>query len=423
MKKIISILICCTLFLTIYAGCGKKTDSTGSVYYLNFKPEQDAAWQALAAKYTEETGVPVKVVTASQGTYEQTLTAEIDKSTPPTLFQISGEIGLSSWQDYCLDLSDSEVYKQLTSDDFALKKDGKVYGVAYVYEGFGLIVNKELLKKAGYTVEALKSFEDIKRVAEDITKRKNELGFSAFASSGLDSSSSWRFSGHLANLPLYYEFKEDNVTKQPATIKGTHLEVFKNWWDLYTNNSTVDKSTLTAVTNDQAVNEFVTGKAVFYQNGTWAYEDVKAIGDDNLGFIPLYAGIDDANQGICAGTENYWAVNSKASDADKKATLDFLEWVVTSNTGTTALAESMEFISPFKMAKEVDNELCNIMNDYVADGKKNVDWVFGYTPNVDTWRADVTSVLAAYSAGQSDWNAVKDAFVSGWEKQYKASQS
>lgn len=423
MKKIISLLICFALLLTVFAGCGRKKNETGSVYYLNFKPEQDAAWQALAAKYTEETGVPVKVVTASQGTYEQTLTAEIDKSTPPTLFQISGEIGLNSWQDYCLDLSDSEVYRQLTSDDFALKKDGKVYGVAYVYEGFGLIVNKDLLKKAGYTIDSLKSFEDIKKVAEDITKRKAELGFSAFTSAGLDSSSSWRYSGHLANIPLYYEFKADNVTAQPATIKGTHLDTYKNWWDLYTNNSTVDKSTLTAVTGDQAVSEFVTGKAVFYQNGTWAYEDVKAIGDDNLGFIPLYAGVDDANQGICAGTENYWAVNSKASDADKKATLDFLEWVVTSNTGTTALAESMEFISPFKMAKKVDNVLCNIMNDYVADGKKNIDWVFNYTPNVDVWRSDVTSALAAYSAGKGDWNAVKDAFVNGWEKQYKASQS
>lgn len=58
----------------------------GSVYYLNFKPEADAAWQELAKLYTEQTGVPVKVVTAASGTYEETLTAEMDKSEAPTMF-------------------------------------------------------------------------------------------------------------------------------------------------------------------------------------------------------------------------------------------------------------------------------------------------------------------------------------------------
>ena len=45
----------------------------GKVYYLNFKPEQDQAWQDLAAAYTKETGVPVTVVTAASGQYETTL--------------------------------------------------------------------------------------------------------------------------------------------------------------------------------------------------------------------------------------------------------------------------------------------------------------------------------------------------------------
>lgn len=62
--------------------------ATGKVYYLNFKPEADAAWQALAAQYTEKTGVPVTVVTAASGTYSETLTAEMDKgASAPTLFQ------------------------------------------------------------------------------------------------------------------------------------------------------------------------------------------------------------------------------------------------------------------------------------------------------------------------------------------------
>lgn len=419
MKRVLSIVMVLAMVLCLFAGCAKE--EVGSVYYLNFKPEQDAAWQTLAKAYTEETGVEVKVVTAAEGTYEETLTAEIDKDAAPTLFQVSGTIGLESWKDYCLDLADSEVYAELTSDDFALKEGDAVYGVAYVYEGYGIIVNTKLLAEAGYKVEDIKSYAKLKEVAEDITARKDDLGFAAFASAGLASSSSWRFSGHLANMPLYYEFEEDGVTSQPATIKGTYLENFKNIWDLYINNSTIDPTTLTSEQNDAAA-EFKAGKAVFYQNGTWEYSNVADVGDENLGYLPIYVGVKDENQGLCCGTENYWAVNSEASKADQKATLDFLKWVVTSEKGTTALAEDMGFVSPFKKAKDVDNVLCNIMNQYVADGCYNVSWAFNYTPNVDTWRAGVVDAMAAYSAGKGEWDAVKTAFVDGWAEQYTLSK-
>lgn len=419
MKKVLSIVMVLAMVLCLFAGCAKE--EVGSVYYLNFKPEQDAAWQTLAKAYTEETGVEVKVVTAAEGTYEETLTAEIDKDAAPTLFQVSGTIGLESWKDYCLDLADSEVYAELTSDDFALKEGDAVYGVAYVYEGYGIIVNTKLLAEAGYKVEDIKSYAKLKEVAEDITARKDDLGFAAFASAGLAPSSSWRFSGHLANMPLYYEFEEDGVTSQPATIKGTYLENFKNIWDLYINNSTIDPTTLTSEQNDAAA-EFKAGKAVFYQNGTWEYSNIASVGDENLGYLPIYVGVKDENQGLCCGTENYWAVNSEASKADQKATLDFLKWVVTSEKGTTALAEDMGFVSPFKKAKDVDNVLCNIMNQYVADGCYNVSWAFNYTPNVDTWRAGVVDAMAAYSAGKGEWDAVKTAFVDGWAEQYTRSK-
>lgn len=414
-------MLCVCLFAVCFAGCGKKTAESGKVYYLNFKPEQDSAWQQLAADYTNETGVKVSVVTAAQGTYEETLTAEIDKSNAPTLFQVSGITALDAWKDYCLDLSDTKLADELTSDDFALKADGKTYGIAYVYEGFGLITNTALLEKAGYKTDDIKSFDDLKRIAEDIHARRDTLGFDAFTSSTLDSSSSWRFSGHLATVPLYYEFKDDGITEQPSEIKGTYLDRYKALWDLYTSNSTVEPQKITSTAD--AAKEFSSEKAVFYQNGTWMYNDVKEIGDDNLDLLPIFAGISDENQGICCGTENYWAVNSQASDADKKATLDFLYWVVTSETGTTALADKMGFSAPFKQAKPVKNVLANRMEEYVNGGYENVAWVFNLTPSVEAWRADVVSALAAYTTGNGGWDAVETAFTDGWKKQYSAAHS
>ena len=403
---------------------GGDSTATGSVYYLNFKPEADAAWQELAALYTEQTGVTVKVVTAASGEYSSTLTAEMDKSDMPTLFQCGNQAGLDTWGDYCYDLTDTAVYKEMTTDDFNLfGENGEVYCIGYCYEAFGIIVNTALLAEAGYELSDITNFESLKSIAEDITARHatGELAFAAFSSSGLDSSSSWRFSGHLANMPLFYEFRDDGVTSQPATITGAYLDNFKMIWDLYVANSDTAPAQLTTATSDQSKAEFGEGKAVFYQNGSWEYDAlVNNYGMDpaNLAMIPIYCGVEgEEDAGLCCGTENCWAVNSKASEEDIQATLDFMYWVVTSDEGTTMMAEQFGPI-PFKNAKESSNVFFNNANEYIAEGKYTVTWAFNYTPNVDSWRAAVVAALTQYTVGGGSWDDVVTAFVQGWATQY-----
>lgn len=396
--------------------------AAGSVYYLNFKPEQDQQWQDLAALYTEKTGVPVTVVTAAQGTYEQTLMSEIAKEEAPTLFQVNGPVGLANWKDYCYDLSGSAVYGELSSEDFALKEGDTVYGISYLIETYGIIVNKALLEKAGYKMEDITSFETLKAVAEDITARKDELGFSAFTSAGMDSSSDWRFKTHLANLPIYYEYQADGIGAT-AAIKGTYLDNYKAIWDLYINNATCEPAELAAKTGSDAVAEFVNGEAVFYQNGTWAHGDVSALGDENLGMLPIYIGVEgEEKQGLCTGTENYWCVNNEASEEDIQATLDFLYWCVTSEEGLNALCTEMGFVIPFKSKLPAANPLVNIANDYVANGYTSVSWNFTTMPS-EEWKNGVGSALTAYAAGTGTWDAVVSAFVDGWATEYAAANS
>lgn len=430
-KKALALLLSATCVMTMFAGCGDKDANgkggKGSVYYLNFKPEADQAWQDLAKQYKEETGVEVKVVTAASGDYEPTLTAEMAKSSAPTLFQCGNEAGLKTWKDYCYDLKDTDVYKEMTTDDFNLKgANGEVYAIGYCYEAFGLITNKALLKEAGYEVSDIKDFNSLKSVVEDITARKDELGFSAFTSSGLDGSSSWRFTGHLANMPLYYEFNDNNITSQPATITGAYLENYKAIWDLYINNATCAPSELATKTGDESEAEFGRGEAVFFQNGTWEYANLTGeekgfkMNPDDITMIPIYCGVSgEEESGLCCGTENCWAVNSKASEEDIQATLDFIKWVVTSDEGTKMMAEQFGPI-PFKSAKDSENVFFTAANNYISDGKYVVTWAFNYTPNVDTWRAGVESALLQYSANGESWDNVKTAFVDGWATQYQA---
>ena len=419
-----------TSALTGLASCksggnnGAADESKGHVYYLQFKPEQDQQWQDLAKLYTEKTGVQVDVLTAAEGTYETTLASEIAKTDAPTLFQVNGPVGLANWKDYCADLSDAAITKELTSQDFALKdSEGKVRGVAYVIETYGIITNKALIEKAGHSMDEIKDFESLKAVADDIHARAAELGFDAFTSAGMDSSSDWRFKTHLANLPIYYEYKADNIGTTEA-IKGSFLDGYRKIWDLYITDSATEPALLSSKTGSDAEQEFVDSQAVFFQNGTWEYDAVKAIGDENLAWTPIYIDADgEENQGVCTGTENYLCVNGNAADEDVKATLDFLEWVVTSEEGTDALANKMNFVSPFKKAKEASNTLVKLANEMVAAGKTPVSWNFPTMPS-EQWKNDVGSALTAYAANPSDdtWEAVRVAFVDGWAKEYAANK-
>ena len=426
-KKLLSVALCATMVAGLLAGCGSSSksdkassDSKGSVYWLNFKPEADEALQGIAKTYEKENGVKVKVVTAASGNYNSTLTSEMGKSAAPTLFVVGNQAAVKTWDDYCIDLKDTDVYKELSTDAFNLKdENGKVASMGYCYESYGIIVNKKLLKKAGYEITDIKDFASLKSVAEDIHKRADKLGFDAFTSSGMDDASSWRFTGHLANMSLFYEGRDDGWKEAPAEIKGTYLDNFKNVWDLYINNSKYDKKTL-ATGGYDAEAEFKKGEAVFYQNGTWEYDALKkSISDDDMQMIPIYCGIEgEEKAGLCSGTENCWAVNAKASKADQKATLEFMKWLVTSKEGTKVMAEQFGAI-PYKKAADSGNVFLKNANDLLEAGNYNVDWSFNYTPNVDEWRASLVAAMNKYDAGGS-WDDVKTAFVQGWATQYKA---
>lgn len=434
MKKVLAAALSTAMVAGIFAV--PVSAEGGKVYYLNFKPEQAEQWEDLAAAYTDETGVEVSVVTAAAGTYESTLKSEMAKTEVPTLFQVNGPVGLATWKDYCYDLKDTEVYKSLKSDDFALiNEDGSVSGVAYVIETYGIIYNKAIMNEYFETegavvtsMEEINNFDTFKAVVEDIQAKKDELGIlGAFTSAGMDSSSDWRFKTHLANLPIYYEYQADGIGSTDA-IKGTYLDNYKNIWDLYINNATCEPTLLSGKTGEDAASEFALGEAVFYQNGTWAYNDIQGyeVADEDLGMMPIYIGVEgEENQGLCTGSENYWCVNSQADEEDIQATLDFLTWVITSETGKNALTQEMGFVTPFSTIGDEytpNNPLVEAANEDIAAGHKTVAWNFPTMPS-ENWKNAVGSALLEYAQGTGEWDSVVSAFVDGWATEYAAAHA
>lgn len=447
-NKFLALALGTVLSLSMLAGCGDSADTetpaadgteapaadenggaessdsdsgsgSGSVYWLNFKPESDEVLQDVAKTYTEQTGVPVKVVTAASGTYSTTLLSEMDKSAPPTLFVIGNQEGVKSWAEYALDLTGTPIANELNTDAYNLyDESGKLVSIGYCYECYGIIVNPDLIEAAGHTMDEIKDFDSLKAVAEDIHSRAGELGFDAFSSSDMDDSSSWRFTGHMANLEYYYEQEGDIWTECPATISGKYMDNFKNLYDLCINNSLTDPKELATGGHD-AENEFKTGKAAFFVNGSWEYEAVK---DDvpNATMIPYYCGVaGEEKAGLNCGTENCWAINCKASEEDQQATMDFMVWCVTDPDASRKLVDTFG-VMPYKQAAESTNGFLAAANQYSENGCYVMNWATNFQPNVDSYRATLVSALNQYNTDQSDanWETVRTAFVDGWAVEY-----
>ena len=413
-----------------------KADTSGvkSIYFLNFKPEISDKYEAIAAKYKEETGIEVRVQTAASGEYEQYLTSEMAKQDPPTIFQINGPVGYQNWKDYCADLKDSELYQLVSDKSLAVKSGDGVYGIPYVVEGYGIIYNNAIMTKYFATERAkaasmdeINNYAKLAEVVEDMTAKKDELGIEGvFGSTSLKSGDDWRWQTHLMNLPLYYEFNTgtgDVITNclEANTLEFKYADNYKNIFDLYTNNSLTSKNLLGAKSVSDSMAEFASGKCAMIQNGNWAWGDIQKGGvvkEEDVKYLPIYTGIDgEETQGLCVGTENYFAINKKVDEATQQASMDFLVWLFTSEYGKNAVINELEFVAPFTSFGENEKPSNPLAKEVLAwmakDGYTSVKWSFAGIPS-EQWKSDFGSSLLKYVQGQKDWSAVVEDAKKSW---------
>ena len=130
-----------------------------TVYWLNFKPESEATLKELAKTYQSKNDVKVKIVTPESGQYSTKLNAELQKSSPPTLFVIGNKEAVKKHEDYLYDLKDSKIAGELNTQDYILNDDkGRLVGIGYCHKFFGIIVNEELLEKSGHKLSDIYKF-------------------------------------------------------------------------------------------------------------------------------------------------------------------------------------------------------------------------------------------------------------------------
>jgi raffinose/stachyose/melibiose transport system substrate-binding protein len=415
------------------AGCsGGK--SGNSVYYLNFKPEIAEIYDKIAVDYENETGVKLRVVTAASGTYEQTLKSELAKSDSPTLFQINGPRGYASWSEYCKDLKGTQLYNALSDKTLAVSRGYGVYGIPYVVEGYGIIYNNSIMNKyfaisdKFSSMDDIKSFESLKSAVEDMTLKKAELGIDGvFASTSLAPGEDWRWQTHLANVPIYYEFKNNGIDLSGDGTKEIKFQYGKQFgaiFDLYVNNSVTEKGLLGSKSVDDSMAEFALGKCAMVQNGNWAWSQISGvqgnvIKEEDIKFMPIYIGVQgEESQGLCIGTENFFAINAKASEESQKLAEDFIYWLYSSPTGKNYVTNDLGFIAPFNTfsdSERPEDPLAKEIARWMAEpGAASVAWNFTVFPN-QNFKDKFGGALLEYVQGSKAWTDVEQLVVEQWK--------
>jgi raffinose/stachyose/melibiose transport system substrate-binding protein len=466
-KKLMGLIMSLTLMLVL-AACGSNNNNAGGtnapaenggsqaanapakekpakseeIYFLNFKPEIAEVYEKIAKDYEAETGTKVKVVTAAAGTYETTLKSEIAKSDPPTIFQINGPVGYGNWKDYTADLKDTQLYSYLSDKSLAVTSGEGVYGIPYVVEGYGIIYNDAIMKQyfaladkavSISSVDEINNFATLKAVVEDMTAKKDALGIKGvFASTSLAAGEQWRWQTHLANLPLYYEFKDmegyDNTVLAGLAadeIGFKYGENFKNIFDLYMNNSVSKGSLLGAKSVADSMAEFALGQAAMVQNGNWAWSQISGVDgntvkSEDIKFLPIYIGAaGEEQQGLAVGTENYLSINSQASPEKQAASIAFLEWLFSSDKGKAYVTNELGFIAPFNTFGENEkpaDPLAKEVTNWMGKGGTSVAWTFAAFPSED-FKSVFGDALLQYAQGNSTWEDVAKTVQETWKSE------
>ena len=216
---------------------------------------------------------------------------------------------------------------------------------------------------------------------------------------------------------------QDKGVEDTNEIEFSYNKEYKNLFDLYLENSTVEKSLAPSKTVSDSMAEFAQGKAAMVQNGNWAWSQISetsgnVVKEDKIKFLPMYMGLpDEEKHGINVGTENYLGVNSEASEVDQQATKDFVDWLFTSEAGKEHVVKDLGFIAPFE-SYTAENTPNDPLSEQVAEAIANKDlttypWNFQYFPS-QQFKDDFGQDLSQYASGKLKWEDVVKHFKDNW---------
>jgi raffinose/stachyose/melibiose transport system substrate-binding protein len=217
---------------------------------------------------------------------------------------------------------------------------------------------------------------------EDIHKNAATLGFDAFAATDLDDSSSWRVTGHLANLEYYYEEKDDGgwTRPLPPSRAPTSPTTRRSSTSLSTTPPRSPRPSRTG--GHDPSTEFTSGKAAFFFTGSWDYATISKGPEEHHDDSVLLRRV---RRGEGRSQQRYRELPRPSTTTPPTRTrrprwTSWL-WLVSDPDASKTMVENLGIL-PYKNAPEGDNPYLNNAEEY-SKGCYTMDWATNFQPNVD----------------------------------------
>ncbi|MFF2753690.1 ABC transporter substrate-binding protein [Psychrobacillus sp. NPDC058041] len=417
-----AVLLAASLSLAaILTGCSSDEEKV-TLDIFQFKVEFKDQFEEVAKTYEKENkNVKINITTVGGGEdYGAALRSKFASGNEPAIYNIGGPQDVADWLDKLADLSGSAAAKAALDGSLdGVSVDGKVLGLPYNQEGYGLIYNKNVFEKAGIDPASIKDFASLEAAVKKLDSKKAELGLQAvFALPGKET---WVTGLHLSNAFLAPEFDNNVLTAfDSKTVAFKYGDAFKKVLDLQNDYSV--QPTVSLDYSKQVEELFSLQKVAMIQQGNWVYGSIAGIDEDfannGIGILPIpvegYKG-----DNIPVGIPMYWGVNSKADKAVIEESKKFLDWLYTSDAGKETVLNDFKFIPAYEGydSSKISDPLSKDVYEYAAKGK-TIGWTFmGYPTG---WGMDELGVqIQKYLSDNASWEEVVDATKKAWESARK----
>lgn len=488
--RFLSLILTVTMSFSLLCSCKKTEDnlenssnssSTSSkeydISFYNYKPEAEEFFKDICSYYEGQTGVKVKFIQASKDkTNIENIRALVKSNEAPNIFTIQGLSELKELENDNIVLNfnkaSKENFKEFINeipDELRLSYDNySNYGIPYDVEGYGYLVDKKMLVDLFELDDVSSILQDLKEssydefcsfclaindyikdnVASSIVLNGNKYSLAqskaglsnnldeVFSTAGLEP---WTYTSHMLNIALCSQFESQKDllnTSQIDSLKDIITKYAKSL-DFETSYSTPSRGKnypQSAKDYSNVIADFTNSKALFINQGNWAYNDIKANNEDlakRTTIIPIKlpleesdirledSSLEDFNSSIPIYVPMYYSINSNSTELELKLAEEFLIWLNTAEYPKSKMIEDYNMIpSNISTYYQLNNNLNNDILSYKKSGHYLPAAYLGtpYSWNETLGNEIKENYFTKNLWSKEDYEAIADFAVSKWKE-------
>ena len=418
MKRTLALLLALVMIFAL-AACGSKDNASGSaggdaavsgdgLTIFNSKMEIQSQMEEMAARYSEEKGIPVEVYYSSD-TVAAHMSTRYASNEPYALAMVDAKDIYSLGPEHAVDLSGEQWVGDTTQ---AISVDGKVLGFPVCVEARGILYNGDAIKEAtgkDFDPSTIKTTADFKALLEDIAAGGMELPVGV-------QKEDWSLGAHY--FAEVYEMQQDPdafiAGIKDGSVKLADDPVFNAMMDTFDLLMEYNYAKDAPISAEREVMEMMLaeGDLCFKFGGNWDWSDmVDTNYTENIGMMPVPSDLDDYNTMLVGGGSKYFYVDNSVSEEQQQMAKDFLNWLVYDEEGQDFLVNECALVPAFSnITLEVSDPLGASVKGFADAGKLVGN--YNYLP--DDHYAKVGASFQKYLAGQVDRAGFADEVTAYW---------